>query len=88
MHTNMPEYIYKCECGNECTVVERMVTDTEHKCYFCGAVMWRKPQAVTVHWDSGLPPSAGDFAPEIQNHLDNVEQIREETDEYYYERDN
>ena len=49
--------------------------------------MWRKPQPFVVHWDSGLPPSAGEFSPEIQNHLDNVDEIREQTDEYYYERD-
>lgn len=83
----MPEYIYRCVCKNEIEVTEPMVTDNQHFCEVCHMRMWRKPQPVTIHWNSGLPPSAGEFSPEIQNHLDNVDQIREETDEKYYERD-
>jgi len=83
----MPEYLYRCKCGNEMIVIERMIPDTDHNCTFCGGLMWRKPQAVTVHWASGLPPSAGEFSPEIQNHLDNADQIREETDQRYNQRD-
>ena len=84
----MPEYIYIClNCKSKMTVIEPMVTDTVHKCTFCREIMVRKPQPFAVHWDSGLPPSAGEFAPEIQHHLDNVDEIREKTDEFYYERD-
>ena len=85
----MPEYRYRCICEYEETVFEPMVIapDERPKCPRCDLFMWRKPQAVTVHWASGLPPSAGEFSPEIQHHLDNVDEIREETDAYYYERD-
>ena len=83
----MPEYIYLCICKNKLTVVEPMVVEKRPNCPKCGGIMWRKPQPVSVHWDSGLPPSAGEFSPEIQNHLDNVDEIREKTDEKYYLRD-
>jgi DNA-directed RNA polymerase subunit RPC12/RpoP len=84
----MPEYRYKCTCGAERWVTHGMTVDPETRCRECDGLMWRKPQApIAIHWASGLPPSAGEFAPAIQKHLDNVEEIREQTDEHYYERD-
>ena len=84
----MPDYIYRCViCKRDYPVNEPMVTEIEHHCEVCGLRIYRKPQPVSVHWASGLPPSAGEFSPEIQHHLDHVDEIREKTDEYYYDRD-
>ena len=82
----MPNYVYTCICKNEVPVTEPMEPEHEHFCGVCSGKMWRKPQPFRVNWN-GLPPSAGEFAPEIQQHLNNVDQIRAETDEYYAQRD-
>jgi hypothetical protein len=82
----MPQYVYTCIFKHECTVIEPMETDTEHKCIICGGIMWRKPQIPMINWN-GLKPSAGELPPAVQEHVDNVDRIREETDEFYYERD-
>ena len=47
--------------------------------------MWRKPQVVAVNWN-GFRPSSGELSPEIKHHVDNVDEIREKTDEFYSER--
>jgi len=82
----MPDYVYRCVCKNEFWVTEPMLDPPGHFCGICGLKMWRKPQVTTVHW-GGLKPSDGELAPAVKNHIDNVDQIREETDEHYYERD-
>ena len=82
----MPEYIYICVCKNEITVVEPMVVTSHPTCPICDGGMWRKPQMPAINWN-GLRPSQGDLPPAIQQHVNHVDQIREETDEFYYERD-
>ena len=81
----MPEYIYRCIFGHEMEVIEPMVTDRKHVCLICGGGMWRKPQGVSVNWN-GQKPSRGELSPEIRHHVENVDEIRERTDEFYHER--
>ena len=82
----MPEYLYMCACGARLWISHQMDADPDIKCPQCQSTMWRKPQAHAVNW-GGLKPSAGELAPAIKNHIDNIDQIREETDKKYYERD-
>ena len=81
----MPEYIYTCICKNERTIFEPMEPDTKHHCEVCNGVMWRKPQLFRINWN-GLKPSAGELPPAVKEHVDNVDEIRQKTDEFYDER--
>lgn len=84
----MPEYIYRCVCKNEITVIEPMVIDQKDRptCPICGLMMWRKPQNVSVNWN-GLAPSQGELAPALREHVLDADRRRDEVDEKYYERD-
>ena len=81
----MPSYVYTCVCKNEVPVTEPMEPEHEHYCGVCGLRMWRKPQPFRVNWN-GLKPSDGELSPKIKDHVDHVDQIREETDEFYERR--
>jgi hypothetical protein len=59
--------------------------DNPHVCPICDGQMWRKPQVVTVTW-GGLKPSDGEHSPEFTNHINNIDQIRDLTDEKYEKR--
>jgi len=81
----MPEYLYRCIFGHEISVIEPMETNAPHICEICGGGMWRKPQPFSVNWN-GLKPSAGELPAEVQAHVDNADEIRERTDEFYERR--
>lgn len=72
----MPEYIYICSEGHECTVEEEMNNKDEHICFICNEKMWRKPQMPAVNW-GGLKPSQGELAYSIQDMVDNEDENRD-----------
>ena len=71
----MPEYTYACKEGHEREITENMISQHDHYCLECMALMWRKPQMPAVNW-SGLRPSQGELAPLIQDMVDNEDENR------------
>ena len=73
----MPVYIYICEQGHECEIVESMLCADEHVCLICNTPMQRKPQAINVNW-GGLRPSQGELSDPIKEMIDEAPRKRDE----------
>ena len=71
----MPEYLYTCGRHSK-HATHPMEWSTGVVCGLCGAEMWRKPQVVAVLW-GGLPPSGGELAIDIQQHISNIDENRD-----------
>ena len=82
----MPEYLMRCENGHEIWIKQPMLTKEKIICVRCGSYMWRKPLPPTVNWN-GLKPSQGEHSDEFKYRLNNIERVRDETDEKYRKRD-
>ena len=76
----MPLYLMRCSNGHQRWIEQPMLTHERVICVDCGSYMWRKPQAPAVLWN-GLRPSQGEHSAEFQHRLNNIERIRDETDE-------
>ena len=72
----MPEYVYT-DGKHTKHATHPMEWSTGVICTLCGAEMWRKPQVAAVIW-GGLPPSGGEPAPDIQQHLRNIDKSRDD----------
>ena len=74
----MPTYIYRCRlCNHEAEIIHTFFEcDLPHLCDKCGGKMHRVPQSTAVNWD-GLKPSGGELAPEVQRHIDNIDEYRD-----------
>lgn len=60
----MPDYLYS-DGRHLQTVTHRMAENPLVLCAVCGAVMHRRPQAVSVVW-GGNPPSKGGLHPLVE----------------------
>jgi hypothetical protein len=77
----MPTYVYTAQCGHEVEIIHPM-NSTERMICKCGLWAWKKPQPVRVNWQ-GLPPSAGELSPAIQQHINQLPESRDKFTEVH-----
>ena len=77
----MPTYVYTAQCGHKIEIKHSMFSKEPMVCK-CGLWAWKVPQLTGVNWQ-GLPPSAGELSPEIQQHINNLPASRDKFTEVH-----
>jgi hypothetical protein len=71
----MPEYLYRCACGQQRTARHGMMESVTVVCA-CGKAMKKAITAPRVNWN-GNPPSGAQLSPQVQALIDTADERRD-----------